>query len=84
MLAQIVVSAGRPFTAVDIGCGDGICTKVALTVCGRHPERLGVASSPWTGRGRPQAGEGHGVPVARASADDGGLPLADSTWTSSS
>jgi SAM-dependent methyltransferase len=79
MLAQIAIEAGRPLTAVDIGCGDGTCTKVALTVCGMLSESpVRIVGMDWSEAALKQAKE-RGVPVARASADDGGLPLADST-----
>ena len=32
MLARLASAAGHQITAVDVGCGDGMCTELALDV----------------------------------------------------
>lgn len=79
MLAQIAIAAGRPLIAVDVGCGDGSCTEVARSVCGAIPlSPVNIVGMDWSAAALKQAKE-HGVPAVRASADSGGLPLADAS-----
>jgi SAM-dependent methyltransferase len=79
MLAGLASTAGRRLTAVDVGCGDGMCTGVALKVCDATPNAsVGIVGFDWSMAALNQA-RARGVPVARASADEGGLPLASSS-----
>lgn len=76
ILARIASSARRPLLAVDIGCGDGMATAVASAHCSKTPGAdVTVVGLDWSsvalGRARRR-----GVPVARASVDGFGLPLA--------
>ena len=79
MLARLAVSAGRPLVAADIGCGDGMCTQVASSVCGSTPgASVAIVGMDWSIAALKQA-RVRGLPVVRASADGAGLPLADSS-----
>ena len=76
MLARIVAGAGRTPRAIDLGCGDGMATSVATSVCARQPGRsISIIGFDWSMAALRQA-KGRGVPVARASAEAPGLPLA--------
>jgi SAM-dependent methyltransferase len=78
MLAKIASGAGRPLRGVDIGCGDGMCTEVALALCRATPNAtVRIVGFDWSMAALRQA-RGRSFPVARASAD-GGLPLATSS-----
>ncbi len=37
MLASIASASGRRMTVVDVGCGGGMCTEVAMNVCNATP-----------------------------------------------
>ena len=79
MLASLASTAGRRVTTVDVGCGDGMCTKVALNVCSATPNAsVGMVGFDWSTAALKRA-RARGVPVARASIDEGGLPLASSS-----
>jgi SAM-dependent methyltransferase len=79
MLAELASSAGHRITAVDVGCGDGMCTELALNVCNAIPNAsVSIVGLDWSTAALKQA-HARGVPVARASADEGGLPLASSS-----
>lgn len=79
MLAALASVAGRRMRVVDIGCGDGMCTEVALNVCDASPNALvDIVGFDWSSAALKQA-RARGVPVARASADESGLPLAMSS-----
>jgi SAM-dependent methyltransferase len=79
MLAGLASSAGHRITAVDVGCGDGMCTELALNVCHATPNAsVSIVGLDWSTAALKQA-HARGVPVARASADEGGLPLASSS-----
>lgn len=76
MLATIASKAGRPLRGVDVGCGDGMATSVALARCRGIGGGVRLAGLDWSAEALRRAQRG-GVPVARASADSPGLPLAD-------
>ena len=79
MLAEVARAIGRPLVAVDIGCGDGSCTQVALSVCGSIPgSPVRIVGMDWSQIALKMAKD-RGIPVVRASADGGGLPLPDSS-----
>jgi len=79
ILAGIASAAGRRLKAVDIGCGDGICTQVALETCHAAPNAtVEIVGFDWSMAALRQA-RARDLPVARASADGGGLPLATSS-----
>lgn len=79
MLARLASSAKRPITAVDIGCGDGMCTEFALNVCNAIPDAsVSIVGVDWSATALTQA-SARGLPVARGSADNGGLPFASSS-----
>jgi SAM-dependent methyltransferase len=79
MLAGIASAAGRRITAVDVGCGDGMCTAVALKVCNTAPNAtVDIVGLDWSSAALKQA-SARGLAVARATADEGGLPVASSS-----
>ncbi len=79
MLARLASAAGHQITAVDVGCGDGMCTELALDVCNATPNAsVSIVGLDWSIAALNRA-RARGVPVARASADEGGLPLASSS-----
>jgi SAM-dependent methyltransferase len=79
MLADVASSAGHRITAIDIGCGDGMCTEFALKICNATANAsVRIAGLDWSAAALDQA-NARGVPVVRASADEGGLPLASSS-----
>lgn len=79
MLARLASSLGHRLTAVDIGCGDGRCTELALKVCNATPNAsVRIVGLDWSSAALDSA-HARGLPVARASADERGLPLASST-----
>ena len=56
-----------------------MCTEVAMAVCESTPRAsVGIIGMDWSMAALKQA-QARSVPVARASADEGGLPLADSS-----
>jgi SAM-dependent methyltransferase len=64
---------------VDIGCGDGMCTEAALNICNASATAsVDIVGFDWSSAALSQA-RARGVPVARASADESGLPLASSS-----
>jgi SAM-dependent methyltransferase len=79
ILARIASAADRPLRGVDIGCGDGMCTQVAVATCrATLNASVGIVGFDWSMAALRQA-QLRDVPVARASADAGGLPLATSS-----
>jgi len=79
MLTGIATAAGKQLLAIDIGCGDGMATSVAVSACSSRPGlRIAIFGFDWsmTALRRAQA---RGLTVARASADAPGLPLASGT-----
>ena len=77
MLADIVAASSRALRGVDLGCGDGMATSVALAACRRlRSGSIGMVGFDWSAAALAQAAR-RGLPVARASADAPGLPLAD-------
>jgi SAM-dependent methyltransferase len=79
MLAGLASSAGHRITAVDVGCGDGMCTEFALNTCNAAPgASVRIVGLDWSQAALKQA-HARGLPVARGSADDSGLPLASSS-----
>jgi len=75
-LAGIVFDADRPLRGVDIGCGDGTATSIALTTCRRSRRgSIEIVGLDWSMAALAQAAQ-HGVPVAKASVEAPGLPLA--------
>jgi len=79
MLVEIAARKGRRMTVVDIGCGDGMCTEVALNACNATPNvSVDVIGFDWSTAALKQA-RARGVRVARASTEEGGLPLASSS-----
>jgi SAM-dependent methyltransferase len=76
ILARIASSEGRPLRGVDVGCGDGMATSVALATCKATPGAVvRIAGLDWSVAALRQA-KANGVSVARASTDSPGLPLA--------
>jgi ubiquinone/menaquinone biosynthesis C-methylase UbiE len=79
ILSNFASGFGRRVTAIDIGCGDGMCTEVALKICDATPHAsVDIVGFDWSLAALDQA-RARGLPVVRASADDGGLPLASSS-----
>ena len=76
MLAEIASSSPRPLVAVDIGCGDGMATAVAVARCEQTPgANVTIIGLDWSRTALDRARR-RGVPVARAAIDGLGLPLA--------
>lgn len=76
MLARLPAAAGHQMTTVTIGCDDSMCTEVALNVCEATANAsVGFVEFDWSNSSL-ESCTCRGVPVARASADDGGSPLA--------
>jgi len=76
MLAEIASSSPRPLVAVDIGCGDGMATAVAVARCEQTPgANVTIIGLDWSCTALDRARR-RGVPVARAAIDGSGLPLA--------
>jgi SAM-dependent methyltransferase len=76
LLAGVVSSADRPLRGIDIGCGDGMATQLALAMCrGNEAGSLRMAGFDWSMTALRQAAK-RDLPVARASAEAPGLPLA--------
>ncbi|MGH9172166.1 MAG: class I SAM-dependent methyltransferase [Acidimicrobiales bacterium] len=77
MLAAAAAGAGRPLRGIDIGCGDGMATEIALATCrATAGADLRIAGFDWSMAALSRASK-RGIPVARGSTDSGGLPLAD-------
>jgi SAM-dependent methyltransferase len=76
MLARIVSSAGRTLRGIDLGCGDGMATSMASSLCGRAAGgSISIIGFDWSMAALHQA-RARGVPVVRATAESPGLPLA--------
>ncbi|HXY45920.1 MAG TPA: class I SAM-dependent methyltransferase [Acidimicrobiales bacterium] len=76
ILAGVVAAADRPLLGIDVGCGDGMATALARATCrasGRGSIR--IVGFDWSVAALRQAAA-RGVPVAGASTDAPGLPLA--------
>jgi 2-polyprenyl-3-methyl-5-hydroxy-6-metoxy-1,4-benzoquinol methylase len=79
ILAKIAATSGRRLVVVDIGCGDGMCTRIAQTICNETPDAsVAIVGIDWSMTALRQA-QGRQVPVARASVDGAGLPVATSS-----
>ena len=79
MLVRVAVSAGRRLKVVDLGCGDGTCTQLSVDTCRSTPHaEVDIVGIDWSVAALSQARARH-LPVVRASADRGGLPLASSS-----
>src|SRR5664280_2953545 len=71
MLAGIASDGGRPLSGIDLGCGDGLCTRIAQTVCDATPNAsVSIVGLDWSQGALRQARQ-RNVPVALASADGG-------------
>lgn len=76
VLARVASAANRPLRCVDVGCGDGMASAVALATClASAGASVGIVGFDWSESAVRQA-SARGIPVARASADAEGLPLA--------
>jgi len=76
VLAGIAAAAARPLRVIDMGCGDGVVTAMALAACSATPGAdVRVVGLDWSSTALASA-RGHGVTVARCSIDGAGLPLA--------
>jgi SAM-dependent methyltransferase len=74
MLADVLRTVPRPAVIVDIGCGDGLATSIAVETNPGH-RFVGVD---WSADALRQA-KARGIALVRASVDGTGLPLAPST-----
>jgi SAM-dependent methyltransferase len=75
-LTRMAAVAGRPIRAIDIGCGNGMATSVALASCSSTPDaEMTIVGFDWSMAALRQA-RARGLAVARASAEASGLPLA--------
>ncbi len=80
LLADHAVAAGRPLRGLDIGCGDGMATAVALeTAAARPGATLRMVGCDWSLAGLGQA-DARGVRVVRASIDEPGLPFGSGSF----
>ncbi len=76
VLAGIAARAGRPLRVVDMGCGDGAVTAMALAACAATPgAEVRVVGFDWSSTALTLAAS-RGVTVARCGIDGAGLPLA--------
>ena len=79
MLLDIAAANGGHMRAVDVGCGDGMCTAAARNACAATP---GVSVSfvglDWSA-GALATARSQDLPVAQASIDGAGLPLASAS-----
>jgi SAM-dependent methyltransferase len=79
ILTGIAAAVGRPVRAIDIGCGDGMATSVAISACASEPGlAIRILGFDWSMAALRRA-RARGLAVARASADTPGLPLASDT-----
>lgn len=76
MLATIAAAARRPLRGIDLGCGDGMATSVAMATCREIGGGVRLAGFDWSLAALGQARR-RGLPVVRAAAGSPGLPLAD-------
>ena len=77
-IADIAVAAGRPLRAVDIGCGRGIVTSMAMAECETRPgASLALVGMDLSGAALHRAYQ-RGVPAVQASVE-GRLPLASAS-----
>jgi SAM-dependent methyltransferase len=74
MLADVLRSADGPARIVDVGCGDGFATSVAV---GRNPAHHFVGLD-WSA-GSLAAAKARGLAVLRGGVERPGLPIADSS-----
>ncbi|MGD0943256.1 MAG: class I SAM-dependent methyltransferase [Acidimicrobiales bacterium] len=76
MLAEAAALSPRPIVAIDVGCGDGTATAVAIARCELTPgAEVRVIGLDWSCAALDLASR-RGVRVARAAIDSAGLPLA--------
>ncbi len=76
MLAAAAASSRRPLVAVDVGCGDGTATSVAMARCKLTPgAEVSVIGLDWSCAALALARR-RGISVARAAVSGPGLPLA--------
>lgn len=76
ILAELAATAGRALRVVDVGCGDGMATAVAMAACAARPgASVSFVGFDWSVAALARARR-RGVPVVRASIDGPGLPLA--------
>lgn len=79
ILARIISSKQQTMTVVDLGCRDGECIQVAIDACNATPQAsAGFVGLDWSAIALKKAREG-GLPVVRASVNNGELPLASSS-----
>lgn len=77
MLVRVALKAQRPLRVADIGCGDGMCTELALQACARTPGAdVAIVGLDWS-KAALKAAKDRGVTAARASLEGEGLPLPD-------
>ncbi len=76
MLVEAAACSLKPLVVVDVGCGDGTATAVAMTRCRFAPgAEVSVVGLDWSSTALKMA-RGRGVRVVRAAIDGPGLPLA--------
>ena len=75
MLLDVLAAATRPVRLVDVGCGDGTWTALARDAADAAPVPVHFVGLDWSIGALTQA-RGRGLPVARASIETPGLPLA--------
>lgn len=79
MLIEILGATSGPVRIVDVGCGDGTWTALARDTCGeKFGTRVSFVGLDWSVGALVQA-QGRRLPVARASIDAPGLPLASAS-----
>jgi SAM-dependent methyltransferase len=79
MLARAAVAAARPILALDVGCGDGAATAVAIERCRLVPgAEVKMIGLDWSRLALDRA-RARGIAVARAAVDGAGLPLASAS-----
>lgn len=79
MLLDVTAGSSGPVRVVDIGCGDGTSTEVAIAACrARTPTAVHILGVDWSLPALDRARRS-GVVVACGAIDGAGLPLADSS-----
>jgi SAM-dependent methyltransferase len=78
ILAGIAAGSQRRLRAIDVGCGDGSTAAAAVAACRARGAVLEIIGFDWSATGLAKARR-HGLPVARASVEHPGLPLASAS-----